>query len=168
MGLYFRQTAEVTRQHHQTTGNPQCYGMTNNIVSTYARILVAASVQPYSRSKHVEFCICNHTYTDRSFVDQRDSLARNGGLVNLHLLAFPVFARHTDVVQPDLIVTILDVLFPVWRDNLIGIVSDGETHHDRSPWRRSDTTGERSSTCVLSGLVWPSDGPCNESRFCYS
>ena len=43
----------------------------------------------------------------------------NAGIVNLHLLAIPVFDRHTG----QLTFEALDVL---WRDVLIGVSTDGE------------------------------------------
>lgn len=106
--------------------------MTDNLASTYARILVAASFQRIgdllAEPRVWAFASASDvtTHTDRSFMDQRVRLAVNVVLVKLHLLAIPMFDRHTAVVQRNLIVAVLDILFESWRDKLIGIASDGE------------------------------------------
>ncbi|CAM6025211.1 unnamed protein product [Sphagnum balticum] len=49
-----------------------------------------------------------------------------GVLHNLHLVIVSFYGRHTAVNILALIVKILDVLFPMWRDKLISVSSDGE------------------------------------------
>lgn len=61
-----------------------------------------------------------------SFMDQRLRLAVDGLLVNLHLLAIPMFDRHTAVNRVNLITKVMDVINSGWRDKLIRLSSDGE------------------------------------------
>ncbi|KAE8896928.1 hypothetical protein PF003_g18960 [Phytophthora fragariae] len=132
VGLSFRQTAAVIQQHYNVTGNSKLYGMTDAMTGTYARILVAYSFQRISNliadpnMWGFAFACDITTHTDRSFIDQRVRVAVDSVLVNLHLLAIPMFDRHTAVVQVRLIVRVLDILSANWRDKLIGISSDGE------------------------------------------
>ncbi|KAE9339884.1 hypothetical protein PF008_g11365 [Phytophthora fragariae] len=132
VGLSFRQTAAVIQQQYNVTGNSKLYGMTDAMTGTYARILVAYSFQRISNliadpnMWGFAFACDITTHTDRSFIDQRVRVAVDSVLVNLHLLAIPMFDRHTAVVQVRLIVRVLDILSANWRDKLIGISSDGE------------------------------------------
>jgi len=50
----------------------------------------------------------------------------NAGIINLHLLAIPVYDRHTGLVIFEVASKALDVLCPSWRDMIIGISTDGE------------------------------------------
>ncbi|RHZ28071.1 hypothetical protein DYB37_002647 [Aphanomyces astaci] len=62
----------------------------------------------------------------QSFFDLRLRLYWHGRLLNLHLVALPMFDRHTAENMFNMIVKLLDALFPKWRAKLIGVSSDGE------------------------------------------
>jgi hypothetical protein len=47
-----------------------------------------------------------------------------GDIQNLYLLAIPMRERHTGEYQANLVVSVLDVLAPNWRYQLIGIATD--------------------------------------------
>jgi hypothetical protein len=67
------------------------------------------------------------THFESSFFDIRICLGVDGVLHNLHLVIVPFFGQHTTAVNIlELVVKILDVLFPSWRDKLISVSSDGE------------------------------------------
>ena len=51
-----------------------------------------------------------------------------GDLQNLHLLAIPMRERHTGEYQFNLVVSLLNVLAPNWRHQLIGIATDGKVY----------------------------------------
>ena len=46
-------------------------------------------------------------------------------IVNLHLLVFPVYKSHTDTVIFDTVAKALDVLCPLWKDSIIGVLAYG-------------------------------------------
>ena len=48
------------------------------------------------------------------------------GIANVHLLAVPVYKRHTAAAIFDTAAKDLDVPCPSWKDSIIGISSDGE------------------------------------------
>jgi hypothetical protein len=60
-----------------------------------------------------------------SYLDIRMQCFFKGNLQNLHLLAIPMRERHTGEYQYNLVVSLLDVLAPNWRHQLIGIATDG-------------------------------------------
>jgi hypothetical protein len=96
------------------------------------RVLVGANLQTLSRilSKPQVFAFSiagdGSTHFESSFFDIRIRLGVDGVLHNLHLVIVPFFGRHTAVNILELVVKILDVLFPSWRDKLISVSSDGE------------------------------------------
>ena len=49
-----------------------------------------------------------------------------GVLHNVHLAALPKFDRHTSENQVNLLVKVLDVVIPSWREKLIGVSTNGE------------------------------------------
>ena len=106
--------------------------MTDALVSGYIRILVAVAMQHLSNLMAkssmwaFSFAYDMSTHICISFMDQRLRLAVNGLLVNLHLLAIPMFYRHTAVNQFNPITKVMDAMNSNWRDKLIGHSWDGE------------------------------------------
>jgi hypothetical protein len=66
------------------------------------------------------------THYESSYFNIRIRVGINGVLHNLHLVIVSFYGRHIAVNILALIVKILDVLFPMWRDKLISVSSDGE------------------------------------------
>ncbi len=60
-----------------------------------------------------------------SYCDIRMWCFFKGNLQNLHLLAIPIWEQHTGEYQYNLVVSLLDVLAPNWRHELIGTAMDG-------------------------------------------
>jgi hypothetical protein len=58
-----------------------------------------------------------------SYLDIRMLCFFKGNLQNLHLLAIPMQERHTGEYPYNLVVSLLDVLAPFWRHQLIGIAT---------------------------------------------
>ena len=48
------------------------------------------------------------------------------GIINLHVLAIPVYGRRTASVIFNTALKALDGLYPTWKDVIIGISTDGE------------------------------------------
>ena len=59
------------------------------------------------------------------YIDVRIRFYLNGTINNFHILAIPMRERHTGAYQFGLVVKLLGVIAPNWRDQLIGIASDG-------------------------------------------
>jgi hypothetical protein len=49
----------------------------------------------------------------------------NGSIQKFHIMAIPMRDRHTGEYQFHLVLKLLDVIVPSWREQLIGIASDG-------------------------------------------
>ena len=62
-----------------------------------------------------------------SYLDIRIRLhLKEAGIINAHLLAVPVYVRHTAQAIFNTATKALDVLCPSWRDIIVGISTDGE------------------------------------------
>ena len=66
------------------------------------------------------------THRRHAFFDLRLRLYWHDRLLNLHLVALPMFDRHTAENMFNMIAKLMDALFPNWRVKLIGVLSDGE------------------------------------------
>ena len=132
VGLSFRQTAAVIKQHRDLTKNTKLTGLNDHMVGQFVRIIVAVDLQILSSllSKKTTWAFSlagdGSTHLGVSFFDIRVRICVNGVLYNLHLVAVPFFDRHTAVNIFNLIVKILNVLCAEWRDRLLSVSSDGE------------------------------------------
>ena len=102
-------------------------------MTSYARIALARNLQllstilnPKNRSCWA-FSLANDasTHFGKSYFDNRIRIHINGKLYNLHAIAIPMFEQHTGENMFILVRHFLDVLYPQWRTQLIGIGSDG-------------------------------------------
>ena len=59
------------------------------------------------------------------YLDVRIRFYLNGTINNFHILAIPMRERHTKAYPFGWVNKLLDVIAPIWRDQLIGIASDG-------------------------------------------
>ena len=75
------------------------------------------------------FSLVNYssTHYGYSYFDNRVRIHHNGDIFNLHILAIPMFERHTADNMYNLISGVLDVICPTWRSKILGVGSDGAT-----------------------------------------
>jgi hypothetical protein len=66
------------------------------------------------------------THREQAFFDLRVRMCFQGVLFNLHLVAIPMFERHTAMNMFNMLVKFRDALYHPWRAKLIGTSSDGE------------------------------------------
>jgi hypothetical protein len=64
------------------------------------------------------------THRGQSFFDMRLRICYRGSLFNLHLVAIPMFDRHTAVIIFNMLTKFLDMLYANWRTKLIDMSSD--------------------------------------------
>jgi len=67
-----------------------------------------------------------NTQRDQSFFDMRLCVCYFSNLVNLHLVAMPMFERHTMFNVFNMISNFMDALYNKWRTKLIGMSTDGK------------------------------------------
>ncbi|XP_078473017.1 uncharacterized protein LOC144734619 [Lampetra planeri] len=132
VGMSFRQTAAAIDHARIRTNTPKLQGMNDLIVTQSVRVLVAVGLQMIARiidnPSVWAFSLAGDgsTHRGQSFFDLRTRVCYRGFLVNLHLVAIPMFERHTAQNIFRMLVKFLDALYPNWRAKLIGFSSDGE------------------------------------------
>jgi hypothetical protein len=101
-------------------------------ISNVARIVCAVNLQRLSsllnNPSMWAFSLASDgsTHWGQSYLDNRIRFYFNGTLYNVHLLAIPMFERHTADNIVKLISQLLDIICPTWTTKLIGLGSDGE------------------------------------------
>jgi hypothetical protein len=66
------------------------------------------------------------THRGQSFFDLCVRICFRGRLLNLHLVAIPMFDRHTIGNIFNMLIKFFDALYDKWRAKLIGMSSDDE------------------------------------------
>jgi len=128
----FWQTIAIIEQHRVQTKNPKLMGLNDHMVSKFICILVVANLQMISEilSEPCVFAFSiagdGSTNYESFYFDIHVRVGVNGVLHNLHLVIVPFYGRHIVVNILVLIVKILNVLFPMWRDKLISMTNNGE------------------------------------------
>jgi hypothetical protein len=131
-GMSFRQTAQAIEHAKRRTSTAKLAGVTDFMVGTFVRALVASNLQRVSDFLDdssvwaFSFAADGSTHRGQSFFDMRIRFCHQGNLVNIHLVAIPMFDRHSALNIFTLIRKFLDALYPSWRSKLISVSSDGE------------------------------------------
>ncbi len=131
-GMSFRQTAGAIEHAKRRTFSAKLAGINDLIVGQFVRALVASNLQRISdllshRSAWAfSFAGDGSTHRGQSFFDMRVRFCHQGFLANLHLVAIPMFDRHSALIIFTVICKFLDALYPEWRAKLISVSSDGE------------------------------------------
>jgi hypothetical protein len=113
------------------TGMSDLGSLTAMKVSNYARIVYAINLGNLSTilndSSTWAFSLANDasTHYGKSYLDNRIRFHRNRVLYNIHMLAIPMYDRHTGENMFKLVSNVFDILCPMWRTKLISMGSDG-------------------------------------------
>jgi hypothetical protein len=132
-GMSFRQTAAAIGHAKDLLKAAKLSGINDHIVGQYVRVLVAANLQKigdlllHPDVWAFSFAGDGSTHCGSSFFDMRVRVCVNGSLFNLHLVAIPMFVRHTALNTFVLIEKMLDALSGVtWRSKILSVSTDGE------------------------------------------
>jgi len=130
-GLSFRQVESVLNAFKARTGLAKIGCINDTGIANNARALCGINMQMISQilnSPNIwAFSLANDssTHYGHSYFDNRIRIHRNGDIYNLHILAIPMFERHTSDNMYNLIAGVLDIVCPTWRSKILGVGSDG-------------------------------------------
>ncbi|RQM19730.1 hypothetical protein B5M09_013126 [Aphanomyces astaci] len=132
IGMSFRQiTAEIIKTHTRTK-NAKLAGISDYMVTGFARMLAAVGLQVMSdlliSNESFAFALApdSNSLYESSYLNIRLRVAWGSVLFNLHAVVLPMYERHTANYCISLIVRTLDAIAPIWRDKLLGVGSVGE------------------------------------------
>jgi len=130
-GLSFRQVESVLNAFKARTGLGKIGCVNDTGIANNARALCGINLQMISKILNSPriwaFSLANDssTHYGHSYFDNRIRIHRNGDIFNLHVLAIPMFERHTSDNMYNLISGVLDIVCPTWRSKILGVGSDG-------------------------------------------
>ncbi|CAM6023396.1 unnamed protein product [Sphagnum balticum] len=132
IGLSFRQMAAAIEKAKDRTKTAKLIGLNDCIVGQYTRVLVAVALQQIALILNDESVWAmllagdKSTHRGQSFFDLHLRVCYRGDLVNLHLVALPMFERHSTMNIFNLIAKFMDALYNKWHSKLIGVSTDDE------------------------------------------
>ena len=131
IGCSFPQAARVMQTTKERTRLAAIGSCTDKTICKYARyacainlqklfnllmlawtFVIAMDMSTHFSTSYLNICICFHQM--------------HKGILNVHILAIPVFKWHTGKVIFKVCCKALDVLCPAWKDIIIGILTDGK------------------------------------------
>ena len=130
-GLSFCQVAGVLESTKRIALIHKIGSVSDGQVSNFARVLVAVNLEAIRRLLNLHCVLAfslafdGSTHRGTSYLCIRVRVHYGGEILNLHLLAIPMFEKHTAVNQFNIIVKVLDVMCATWRQKVIGLGSDG-------------------------------------------
>ncbi len=130
--MSFQQTASAIQHAKERTKMAKLAGITDLMVGQYVHILVSSTLQQIADCLDDESVWAmllagdGSTHRGHSFFDLRIRIYFHGQLLNLHLVAIPMFDRHTTGNIFNMLVKFLDAMYDKWRAKLIGMSSDGK------------------------------------------
>jgi hypothetical protein len=133
IGLSFRQTAASIQKAKDRTKTTKLIGLNDCIINSTRTSwsLVAVVLQQIALILDNESVWAmslagdGSTHRGQSFFDLRLRICYRGDLVNLHLVALPMFERHSAMNIFNLIAKFMDALYSKWHSKLIGVSTDG-------------------------------------------
>jgi hypothetical protein len=139
IGLSFRHTSAAIQKANDHTKTAKLTGLSDRIVDQYMHVLVVVAFQQITSIFDDEpvwaMSVAGNrsAHRDQSFFDLHVHVYYRGELVNLHLVAMPMFERHSVVNIFNLITKFMDALYIKWPAKLIDVSTDGENtmtgHH---------------------------------------
>lgn len=129
LSMSFNQIVQVFRVTKEVTHVADLGSVNKEKVISYCRTLLADSLQTIKNFLTEAWCYSvafdGSTYQHSSYFDIRLRVYFNGDIQNIHVLAVPMFDRHTGEYMFELFQKLFNVLDPLWREKLIGVTSDG-------------------------------------------
>ncbi len=142
IGVLFCQARRIYQTVKEQTGMGHLGSVSDGEVAQLCRIVCAINLQYlkelFKKIWAFSIRIDAGNNAGSSFLDVRMRCFFKGDIQNLHLLAIPICEQHTGEYQANLVVSVLDVLAPNWRHQLIRIATDGA----------STMTGSIKGTCT--------------------
>ncbi|KAH6600274.1 hypothetical protein BASA50_002450 [Batrachochytrium salamandrivorans] len=130
LGASFRLAARMVQLVRDESGLSVYGGCNDLMASNYTRVACAVCLQVISdvlgKLNGYSIALDCSTLHGMSYLDIRVRFTLHGILYNFHLLALPLFDRHTGELMFEAFVKFMDALYPPWRETLVGMSTDGD------------------------------------------
>ena len=125
----FRQATKIFLVTKEETNLGYLGAINKKKVTSYVRVMVAISLQNIKDQLERSWCYSvafdGSTHQSTSYFDIRLRVFVDGEIKNVHLIALPMFERHTGAYMYELFKTFFDVLDESWTTKVIGVTTDG-------------------------------------------
>lgn len=130
MGLSFRQVVATLLKVKTRAGLARIGSINDTHVANLARVVCGINLQILSQILCGDiwaFSLANDasTHQGKSYFDNRVRIYHGGKIYNLHVLAIPMYERHTADNMTNLVRDVFDIICPAWKSKLLGVTSDG-------------------------------------------
>jgi len=137
--MSFAMATDAIHDAKEVCNIPKLGACSDYLVASCAKVACALSIEHISQVLCSEwaFSMAFDASTDlqqTSWVDVRIRYYQNSALENLHLITLPFVGRHTGLATFKMFEKLFDVVYPLWKDKLIGCSTDGATN---MTWRLS-------------------------------
>jgi hypothetical protein len=117
IAMSFRQTSAAIQFARDHTKTAKLTGRNDLVVGQYVHVLVASSLQNISDMMEdesfwvISLAFDSSTHREQALFDLRVRMSFHGVFFNLHLVAIPMFERHTAMKMFNMLVKFLDALY---------------------------------------------------------
>jgi hypothetical protein len=130
VGASFRMASRIVQMTKDRTGLASIGCVSEGKVTSYIRIACALNLQKLSELLAsiwtFSLAMDMSTHLSTSYLDIRIRVFKRGEIYNFHLLAIPMFSRHSAEEIFRHAVMAMDALCPAWKDLIVSISTDGE------------------------------------------
>lgn len=130
VGASFRMASRILAMTKENTGLASLGSVSEGKAASFARFVCALNLQSLKdllvRVWTFSVAMDMSTHMATSYLDIRIRLHWKGSILNFHLLAIPMFSRHTGEEIFLHASKALDVLAPSWKKMVVAISTDGE------------------------------------------
>ena len=129
LGSSFRLASRIFQATKEELSHGQIGSVNKKKVIDYVRIVLATSLQGIKDLLCKSWCYSvafdGASYIHTSYLDIRVRVFHAHDVQNIHVIALPMFNRHTGEYMHKLFVKLFDILDPLWKTKLVGITTDG-------------------------------------------
>lgn len=130
VGVSFRMASRILAMTKDGTGLASLGSVSEGKATSYARYVCALNLQSLkdllARVWTFSLAMDMSTHMATSYLDIRIRLHWKGDILNFHVLAIPMFSRHTGEQIFLHATRALEVLAPSWKNMIVSISTDGE------------------------------------------
>ena len=161
IGASFRMGWRMVQMFKEHCGISVYGGCNDTIASDYARVACAHFLQIISDALHSSkvwtftVSLDSSTHQSHSYLDVRAHFMVDNAIYNVHLLAIPLFQGQTSENMFATTCKFLDAMYPLWKENLIEVSSDGDrlmTGRTQGLLRRIDRVNNHVMIRIWCGL----------------
>ena len=129
LGASFRMIEKLANATRKLTGVSKYSGCSQRQVAKVLRVVCASNMQMLleilGRCWAFSLAFDSATQQSTSYLDLRVRFCFGDNIHNFHVISVPMDGRHTGEEMFEIIVEVLNVIRPGWRESLIGVATDG-------------------------------------------